>query len=62
MTRSDAQNSRWARTLVVLGLTLWLISLFLHEGWMVAVSAVFTMVGAGVYWTRLRATSGDSPS
>jgi thiol:disulfide interchange protein len=61
MTRSDAQNSRWARTLVFLGLALWLISLFVHEWWMVAVAAVFTVLGAAIYWTRLRA-SGDSAS
>jgi thiol:disulfide interchange protein len=61
MTRSEAQNSSWARILVFLGLALWLVSLFLNEEWMVAVAAVFTVVGAVVYWTRLRA-SGHSPS
>lgn len=61
MTRSDAQNSRWARVLVFLGLAVWLISLFLHEEWMVGVAAVLTVVGAAVYGTRLRA-SGDYPS
>jgi thiol:disulfide interchange protein len=61
MTRSDAQNSRSARILVFLGLALWLISLFLHEGWMVATAAIFTVAAATVYWTRLR-SSGDSAS
>ena len=59
MTRSAAQASRWARSLVFLGLALWLTSLFLHEGWMVAVAAVLTVTGAVIYLTRLRA-SGDS--
>ena len=58
MTRSAAQNSRWARILVFAGLALWLLSLFVHAVWMVVIAAVFTLVGAAVYFSRLR-SSGD---
>jgi len=56
----ESQNSPWARILVFVGLTLWLISLFLHEERLVA-AGVVTVVGAAVYWSGLGA-SAASPS
>lgn len=61
MTRSAAQNSRWARVLVFAGLALWLVSLFANEVWMLVIAAVFTVVGATVYWYRLRQAEDVDP-